>query len=123
MLEKLNKISSKSQQKEKINHQSTKTNLQLNYDKEKVLILEMETENHEAKDKLIITPSGLIGSLRNKAYNSEDSIVYFGYKEQEEYIVNKYIITFLFFLIIIGWKNRLLFAYDSDKIYRIKRKK
>ena len=83
----------------------------------------METENHEAKDKLIITPSGLIGSLRNKAYNSEDSIVYFGYKEQEEYIVNKYIITFLFFLIIIGWKNRLLFAYDSDKIYRIKRKK
>ena len=123
MLEKLNKISSKSQQKEKINHQSTKTNLQLNYDKEKILILEMETENHEAKDKLIITPSGLIGSLRNKAYNSEDSIVYFGYKEQEEYIVNKYIITFLFFLIIIGWKNRLLFAYDSDKICRIKRKK
>ena len=119
----MNKISSKSQQKEKINHQSTKTNLQLNYDKEKILILEMETENHEAKDKLIITPSGLIGSLRNKAYNSEDSIVYFGYKEQEEYIVNKYIITFLFFLIIIGWKNRLLFAYDSDKIYRIKRKK
>ena len=123
MLEKMNKISSKSQQKEKINHQSTKTNLQLNYDKEKILILEMEIENHEAKDKLIITPSGLIGSLRNKAYNTENSIVYFEYKEQEEYIVNKYIITFLFFLIIIGWKNRLLFAYDSDKIYRIKRKK
>ena len=111
MLEKKNKQSSRSQQKEKINHQSTKTNLQLNYDKEKVLILEMETENHEAKDKLIITPSGLIGSLRNKTYNSEDSIVYFGYKEKEEYIVNKYIILFF---IIIGWKNRLLFTYDND---------
>lgn len=97
MLEKMNKLSSKSQLKEKINHQTTKTNLQLNYDKEKVLILEMETENHEAKDKLIITPSGLIGSLRNKTYNTEDSIVYFGFKEQEEYIVNKYIISFYSF--------------------------
>ena len=123
MLEKMNKISSISQRKEKINHQSTKTNLQLNYDKEKVLILEMETENHEAKDKLIITPSGLIGSLRNKTYNSEDSIVYFGYKEQEEYIVNIYIICFYLLLIIIGWKNRLLFTFVNDKINRIKKKK
>ena len=31
-----------------------KTNINLNYDSEKVLILEMETENHKIHDKLII---------------------------------------------------------------------
>ena len=52
----------------------------------------METENHEIKDKLIITSQGLIGSKRTKKENSEDDSVYFGSKESEEEAVNKYII-------------------------------
>ena len=69
-----------------------------------LLILEMETDNHEAKDKLIITSSGLIGSLRTRTSNSDESSVYFGYKEQENYIVNIFIIFYID-LIIIGRKN------------------
>ena len=92
MLEKNKQLSKERKFDGNVNHQSTKTNLNLNYDKEKVLILEMETDNHEAKDKLIITSSGLIGSLRNKTNNFDDSSVYFGYKERENYIVNIFII-------------------------------
>ena len=67
-----------------VKHQSTKTNINLNYDNGKVLILEMETDNHEIKDKLIITSSGLIGSQRTKKENNEDDCVYFGSKDPEE---------------------------------------
>jgi len=84
VLEKINKKSSQEQNdKEKINHQTTKTNINLNYDNEKVLILEMETENHETQDKLIITKTGLVDSLRRKRESSDDYVVYFGYKEHD----------------------------------------
>ena len=53
--------------------------MNLNYDNSKTLILEMETENHEKKDKIIIDQNGLIGSLRNKKEENDNS-VYFGYK-------------------------------------------
>ena len=39
-----------------IQHNTTKTNMDLNYEPEKNLILEMETENHESKDQITITP-------------------------------------------------------------------
>ena len=48
----------------------------------------METDNHEIKDKLIITSSGLIGSKRTKKEGNEDDCVYFGSKEPEEEAVN-----------------------------------
>ena len=47
-----------------IQHNTTKTNMDLNYEPEKNLILEMETENHESKDQITITPNGMINSLR-----------------------------------------------------------
>ena len=93
VLEKINHQLSKDQKdKNNVKHQSTKTNINLNYDNGKVLILEMETDNHEIKDKLIITSQGLIGSKRTKKENNEDDSVYFGSKESEEEAVNKYII-------------------------------
>lgn len=104
MLEKNKQLSNDRKYDGNVNHQTTKTNLNLNYDKEKILILEMETDNHETKDKLIITSSGLIGSLRTKTSNSDESSVYFGYKEQENYKVNIFIIFYID-LIIIGRKN------------------
>ena len=95
VLEKINKKSSQEQNdKEKINHQTTKTNINLNYDNEKVLILEMETENHETQDKLIITKTGLVDSLRRKRESSDDYVVYFGYKEHDNDTVN-YIFNYL----------------------------
>jgi hypothetical protein len=48
----------------------------------------METENHEIQDKLIITKTGLIDSLRRKRESSDDYTVYFGYKEQDSDMVN-----------------------------------
>ena len=66
-----------------INHQPTKKNTKLNYDIDKTLILEMETENHKTKDTLTITPNGLINSLRTKK-DIDDLSVYFGYKNPEE---------------------------------------
>ena len=53
--------------------------MNLNYDNSKTLIIEMETENHEKKDKILIDQNGLIGSLRNKKEENDNS-VYFGYK-------------------------------------------
>ena len=53
----------------------------------------METENHEIQDKLIITKTGLIDSLRRKRESSDDYAVYFGYKEQENDMV-KYILYY-----------------------------
>ena len=65
-----------------IQHNTTKTNMDLNYEPEKNLILEMETENHESKDQITITPNGMINSLRiNK--NDNDTSVYFGYKNED----------------------------------------
>ena len=56
--------------------------MDLNYEPEKNLILEMETENHESKDQITITPNGMINSLRiNK--NDNDTSVYFGYKNED----------------------------------------
>lgn len=40
--------------------------MNLNYDNSKTLILEMETENYELKDKIMINQNGLIGSTRKK---------------------------------------------------------
>lgn len=39
----------------------------------------MQTEDHQTKDTLTITPNGLINSLRQKKDN-DDLSVYFGYK-------------------------------------------
>ena len=69
-----------------ISHQPTKKNTKLNYDIDKTLILEMETENHKTKDTLTITPNGLINTLRTKK-ESDDLSVYFGYKSPEDNIV------------------------------------
>ena len=69
--------------KNKISHQPTKKNTNLNYDIDKTLILEMETEDHSVKDTLTITPNGLINSLRTKK-DIDDLSVYFGYKNPEE---------------------------------------
>jgi hypothetical protein len=44
----------------------------------------METDNHEIKDKIIITTSGLINSQKIKKENNEDESIYFGSKEPNE---------------------------------------
>ena len=69
-----------------VNHQPTKKNTKLNYDIDKTLILEMETENHKNKDIITITPNGLVNSFRTKK-DSDDYSVYFGYKSPEDNIV------------------------------------
>ena len=46
----------------------------------------METENHETKDKIIITPNGLIGSLR-KNREDNDNFAYFGYKDPNNIVI------------------------------------
>ena len=74
----------------------------MNYDNGKVLILEMETENHEVKDTIIITSSGLQNSKRTKTANSDDESIYFGSKELEEEPVNQ---NNNIYNIFIGWKN------------------
>ena len=61
----------------------------------------METDNHEIRDKIIITTSGLIGSKRIKKENIEEDSVYFGYKEPKEEIVKKY----KYIIFNIGWGN------------------
>ena len=60
--------------------------MNLNYDNSKTLIIEMETDNQEKKDKIIITPNGLVGSLRKKR-DENDNFVYFGYKETNEVVI------------------------------------
>ena len=60
--------------------------MNLNYDDSKTLILEMETENHETKDKIIVTPNGLVGSLR-KNREDNDNIAYFGYKDPNDIVI------------------------------------
>jgi len=60
--------------------------MNLNYDNSKVLILEMETENHEKKDKIIINKNGLVDSLRIKDKENDNS-VYFGYKELDDNVI------------------------------------
>ena len=72
----------------------------------------METDNHEIKDKLMITSSGLIGSQKTKKDNNDEDCILFGAKEPDEEPVNKYfIIISIFLYLYIGWKNRLLFTY------------
>lgn len=83
-LERINEESIKEQQ---VKHKSTKTNMNLNYDSSKTLILEMETENHELKDKIMINQTGLIGSLRHKT-DENDNTVYFGYKEPDSNVIH-----------------------------------
>ena len=56
--------------------------MNLNYGPEKNLILEIETENHEIRDQIIITPSGMVGSSRNKS-SENDTNTFFGYKSDE----------------------------------------
>ena len=51
--------------------------MNLNYDNSKTLILEMETENHEKKDRIVINKNGLVDSLRMKSKENDNS-VYFG---------------------------------------------
>jgi len=75
--------------KNEISHQPTKKNTNLNYDIDKNLILEMETENRQTKDILTITPNGLVNSFRTKNDN-DDLSVYFGYKSPDDEIVSNY---------------------------------
>ena len=49
----------------------------------------METDNHEIKDKLMITSSGLIGSQKTKKEINEEECILFGAKEPDEEPVNK----------------------------------
>ena len=49
--------------------------------------MEMETENHELKDKIMINQTGLIGSLRHKT-DENDNTVYFGYKEPDINVIH-----------------------------------
>jgi len=74
--------------KNEISHQPTKKNTNLNYDIDKNLILEMETENRQTKDILTITPNGLVNSFRTKNDN-DDLSVYFGYKSPDDEIDGK----------------------------------
>ena len=68
--------------------------MNLNYDNSKTLILEMETENYELKDKIMINQNGLIGTSRIKKEDNDNS-VYFGYKEAENTVIHFcYIILF-----------------------------
>ena len=68
--------------------------MNLNYDNSKTLILEMETENYELKDKIMINQNGLIGSTRKKKEDNDNS-VYFGYKETGNTVIHfRYIILF-----------------------------
>ena len=73
---------------EKMKQETTKANLNLNYDSAKILIIDMETESHEKQDKITITPEGLSGSLRKKK-NQNDNCAYFGYKEIGENVIYK----------------------------------
>ena len=63
----------------------------------------METDNHEIKDKIIITTSGLINSQKLKKENNEDESIYFGSKDPNEEPVNHK------FLIIYNYKIYFLF--------------
>ena len=54
--------------------------MNLNYDNSKTLILEMETENHEKKDRIMINKNGLVDSIRTKNKENDNS-VYFGINE------------------------------------------
>ena len=91
-LERINEETAKEQY---VKHKTTKTNMNLNYDSSKTLILEMETENHELKDKIMINQNGLIGSSRIKKEDNDNS-VYFGYKEAENTVIHFcYIILFI----------------------------
>ena len=79
----------------------------------------METDNHEIKDKLMITSSGLIGSQKIKTENNDEDCILFGAKEPDEEPVNKYFIIISNFLYLyIGWKNRLLFTNFTIKSIR-----
>ena len=49
----------------------------------------METDNHEIKDRLMITSSGLIGSQKIKKENNDEECILFGTKEPHEEPVNK----------------------------------
>jgi hypothetical protein len=69
-----------------VKNQSTRTNMNLNYDNAKVLILEMETENHEKKDKIIIAQNGLLNSQNNKK-DPNDNSVYFGFKLPDNTVI------------------------------------
>ena len=68
--------------------------MNLNCESAKILILEMETESHEKKDKITITPEGLLGSLRKKK-SPNDNCAYFGYKEIGENVIILYIIYYI----------------------------
>jgi len=89
VLERINEESSQ----DKVKYQTTRTNMNLNYDNCKTLVLEMVTENREKKDKIIITQDGLVGSKRMKK-DENDNNVYFGYKENGEK-VNNYCIIYI----------------------------
>lgn len=72
---------------EKINEESAKANERTNLTSEtKILILELETESHEKRDKITITPDGLLGSMRKKK-DKNDNNVYFGYREGNDIVI------------------------------------
>ena len=47
----------------------------------------MQTEDHQTKDLITITPNGLVNSFRTKN-DINDISVYFGYKNPEDEIVS-----------------------------------
>ena len=68
--------------------------MNLNYDNLKTLILEMETENHEKKDRIVINKNGLVDSLRMKNKENDNS-VYFGINDLNDK-VNKLLYNIIY---------------------------
>ena len=64
--------------------------MNLNYGPVKNLILEMETENHEIRDQLTITPSGMLGTSRVK--DEDDTTTYFGCKFEDISVIKIFIL-------------------------------
>ena len=50
--------------------------MNLNYDSPKTLILEMKTEKHELKDKIMINQIDLIRLLQHKIYKNDNAIYF-----------------------------------------------
>lgn len=76
---------------------------------EKNLFLEIEANNHEYREVLTITPSGLIGSIRTK--KEEDDCTYFGYLTNSENVKNYKLIL----IIIINFRFILIIIYQLHK--------
>ena len=65
---------------QRLNEGVTNIKMELNYDDEKLLFVEVELPLCPQKQNLIIAPNGLVNSKRVKGENDE-SVTYFGHVE------------------------------------------